>query len=100
MTPTTQPISYYDIVSQLPEATDVSFHNVSWEDYEELLEQAGEASGLRISYDDGVLQVMTLSTEHENYARFIEKLVTILSLRKRINIRSFGGATMRKKKKR
>jgi Uma2 family endonuclease len=100
MTPTAQPISYYDIVSRLPEASEVTFHHASWEEYEELLDQVGEASDLRISYDDGVLQVMTLSTEHENYARFIEKMVSTLSLRKRINIRSFGGSTMRKKKKR
>lgn len=97
---TAQAISYYDIVSQLPEASEVTFHHASWEEYEELLDQVGEASDLRTSYDDGVLQVMTLSTEHESYARFIEKLVTVVSLRKRINIRSFGGATMRKKKKR
>jgi hypothetical protein len=38
MTPTAQPISYYDIVSQLPEASEVTFHHASWEKYEELLE--------------------------------------------------------------
>jgi Uma2 family endonuclease len=100
MTPTAQATSYYDVVSRLPEASEVTFHHVSWEEYEELLEQVCEASGLRISYDDGVLHVMTLSTTHENYERFIEKLVTLVSLRLRINIRSFGSATLRKKQRR
>ncbi len=96
----TETISYYEIVSKLPDDAAVTFHYVSWEEYEELLEQVGEARGLRISYDDGTLEVMTLSPEHENYARFIEKLVAIISLRLQINIRSFGSATMRKRKRR
>ena len=61
----------------MPEDTVVIFHGVSWEEYEQLLAQAGEASGLRISFDDGTLQVMTLSSEHENYVRFIESLMTV-----------------------
>lgn len=92
--------SYYDIVTQLPADTVVTFHNVGWQEYEELLEQVGESSGLRISFDDGRLTVMTLSTEHEKYTRFLEKLLTVLSLRRRINILSFGGATMKKAKRR
>lgn len=91
---------YYAFVSQMPEDTVAISYGVSWEEYEELLEQVGEASGLRISYDDGKLKVMTLSSEHEKYTRFIEKLITTLSLRLRIKILSFGSATMKKSKKR
>jgi Uma2 family endonuclease len=46
-----------------------------------------------------MLTVMTISTEHENYAQFLEGLMTIIKLRRRINIRSFGSATMRQRKK-
>jgi Uma2 family endonuclease len=95
----TQTLSYYEFVSQLPADTVVTSHNVSWEEYEELLEQVGEPAGLRISYDDGALKVMTLSHEHEKYTRFIEKLVTTIILRLRINILSFGSATMKRKPK-
>ena len=94
-----QTLSYYETVSQLPEDTVVIWHNVSWEEYEELLEQAGEASGLRISFDNGTLQAMTLSAEHEKYARFIENLVGAVRLRLRVRILSFGSATMKKRKK-
>jgi Uma2 family endonuclease len=97
---TVQTANYYDIVTRLPADAVVTFHGVSWEDYEELLRQVGEASGLRISFDDGALTVMTLGTEHEKYTRFLEKLLTVLSLRQRINILSFGGATMKKAKDR
>jgi Uma2 family endonuclease len=95
----TQTLSYYDIVSQLPEDTVLIRYGVSWDEYEELLEQVGEAHGLRMSYDNGRLQIMTLSTEHEKYADFIKRLVSHLSFRLRINILFFGSATMRKRKR-
>lgn len=95
----TQIASYYDMVSQLPEGASVTFQDVSWDEYEELLEQVGEAPGLRISYDDGSLQVMTISSEHEKYASFISSLITVIRLRLRIDILGFGSATMRKRKR-
>jgi len=91
--------NYFAIVSQMPGDHVETFHNVTWDEYEELLEQVGEARGLRISYNDGTLKVMSLSLEHETYAEFIKRLVSILSLRLRINIRFSGSTTMRKKKK-
>ncbi len=95
----TQTASCYDIVSQLPPDTVVTFHGIRWEEYEDLLRQVGEASGLRISFDDGTMTVMTLSTEHEKYVRFLESLITAIRLRLRLNILSFGSATMKKRNK-
>ncbi|HWX43006.1 MAG TPA: Uma2 family endonuclease [Blastocatellia bacterium] len=93
----TQALSYYEIVSQLPADAVVTFHDVGWDEYEDLLEQVGEAEHLRITYDSGALQVMTLSPEHEKYARFLEGLMTAIRLRLHINILSFGSATVRKR---
>jgi len=93
-------INYAEIISQLPADSFLIRENVSWEEYEDLLEQVGEATWLRIAYDDGTLEIMTVGPKHENYATFIEGLVGIVRLRKRMNIRFFGSSTMRKKKKR
>ncbi|HKX32708.1 MAG TPA: Uma2 family endonuclease, partial [Blastocatellia bacterium] len=41
-----------------------------------------------------------LSHEHEKYVRFIDRLVSTLSLRLKINILFFGSATMKKRQKR
>ncbi|MCI0387435.1 MAG: Uma2 family endonuclease [Acidobacteria bacterium] len=92
-------INWLELTERLPEMSQLTLHNVTWDDYEELLDQVGEAAGLRISYNDGTLQIMTLSPEHENYVRFFESLITAVRLRLRINIRSFGSATMKKRKK-
>jgi Uma2 family endonuclease len=95
----TQILSRYELVSQMPEDTVVIFHGVGWKEYEELLEQVGEARGLHISYDDGKLQVITVSSEHEKYVRFFESLIATIRLRLRIDILSFGSATIKKKRK-
>ncbi|HLG15657.1 MAG TPA: Uma2 family endonuclease [Blastocatellia bacterium] len=95
---TTATLSYREIASQLPTGAVVTLHDVSWEEYESLLEELGEAAGMRVSFNEGTMQIMTLSPEHEKYARFFEKLLAVMSLRLRINILSFGSATMRKKK--
>jgi Uma2 family endonuclease len=93
----TQTSNYYDIVSQLPPGAVVTFNDVTWEEYEELLERVGEDSGLRVSFDNGMLQVMTTSPEHEKYAGFIGRLVSTLGLRLRFNILFFGSMTMKKR---
>jgi len=89
-------LSRYELISQLSEGACISFPNVSWEEYEELLDQFVEPAGLRMSYFQRELTAMSLSAEHEKYARFIEKLMTILSHIRRINIISFGSWTMKK----
>lgn len=97
---TTETLGYFEIASNLPPAAVVTFHDVSWEEYEQLIEDLGEAAGLRVSYNQGTLQIMAVSSEHESYAAFINLLIGHLSFRLRTNIRFFGSATMRTKKKR
>jgi len=86
-------------IEQHPVDGKVVLHDVSWDEYEALMDQLVDPAGLRIAYDDGTLQIMTTSAEHEVYARFFERLVTVIMLRKHFSIRSFGSATMRKRKK-
>ena len=81
-----------------PDST-LILHDVSWAEYEYLLEKVGEASGLRISYHKEELQVMTLSTTHENYSRLLQMFIGLLAVNLRVRIISFGSATMKKDKK-
>jgi Uma2 family endonuclease len=93
----TQTAPYREIIEKLPADSTLTLLNVSWEEYEALLESVSGASGLRVSYDQGTLQVMTLSSEHESYSRLVEKLVALLSARLRIRVLSFGSSTMKTK---
>jgi Uma2 family endonuclease len=86
---------FYAIVKKLPEKADVTFGNTTWNDYETLIKEVGEASHLRISYTQGNLKVMTLSSLHENYSALVQNLLSCLSLQKRIKILHYKSSTMK-----
>jgi len=65
----TQTQSYYEFVSQLPADTVVTFHNVSWEEYEELIDQVGEPAGLPMLTSEILTQFLSrLRDEGESRA--------------------------------
>jgi Uma2 family endonuclease len=97
MTP--QTASYTELIERLTPEVTLTLHDISWETYEELLEAVGEAPALRISYNEGVMQIMTISFEHEYFTEVLNQLVGVLRLVKRIKIISFGRATMKKQAK-
>ena len=86
---------YSQIISRLPAGSELILREQTFEDYEEILESIGEAGGLRVSYNGEKVKIMTLSTKHEKYVRFIEMLITALSLKTRKKILHFGSATMK-----
>jgi Uma2 family endonuclease len=88
-----------EMIERMPSESVLTQHGVSWDEYEELLETVGDASGLRISYDDGRLQIMTLSQRHERYSTLIGRMVDRVSRLLRIKILFYGSATMRKQRK-
>jgi len=59
----TQTIPYREILDRLPADSTLTLRNVSWQEYETLLESLSDASGIRVSYDQGTLQIVTLSSE-------------------------------------
>jgi len=87
--------AYREVIERLPTDSTLILRGISWDDYEELLAAVGEAPGLRISYDQGTMQIMTPSSEHESYVRLIERLVDRVSSKLRIKVLSFGSATMK-----
>jgi Uma2 family endonuclease len=92
---TTVLTNYSEIISLLPAGSDVFLREQTFEDYEEIIESVGEASGLRISFDGRNVKIMTLSTKHEKYVRLVERMIDNLSMRKRIKILSYGSSTMK-----
>ncbi len=48
---------------------------VSWETYERLLAEHNESAGPRFTYDSGLLEIMTISFEHEEPNRTLASLV-------------------------
>ena len=75
-------------------------HNVSWQTYERILEEHLDSSAPRFTYDNGDLEIMTLSAEHEWYNRLISDLAKLLARDLRIDILDLGSTTFKREAKR
>lgn len=72
--------------------------DVSWDEYESLLKEAGERP-IRLTYDDGKLEIMTMSFEHEWRKKIIGRLVELLAIVLHMPFQSGGSTTMKRKLK-
>src|SRR5207237_1109994 len=72
--------------------------NVSWEGYTHLLRTFSDRH-LRLTYDRGVLEIMTLSHEHESFGRFLGRLAVTLTEELNLPIKEGGSTTFRKRRK-
>lgn len=78
-----------------PEAR-VVFENVDWETYEALAEQR-RGSVPRMTYDDGVLELMSPKRQHETIGSLIGRLIETYSEVKGIEIQSVASTTFKRK---
>jgi Uma2 family endonuclease len=85
-----------EAVDHLPEAAILIVPQVTWDDYEQLLERLVDRPGVRVSYDEGTLQIMTVSLEHEAYKDFILQLARIFSEERGVLLESRGAATWKR----
>src|SRR5579864_3625051 len=72
--------------------------NVSWHTYETFLREFDERP-LRITYDDGSLEIMTLSLGHEHYGCFLSRMIGILTLELALPLLSGGSTTLKRELK-
>ena len=66
-------------IDYLPESAILVLQDVEWEEYESLLENLEDRPGVRLTYDQGRLEIVTTSRKHEKHKTFISGLVRILS---------------------
>lgn len=69
---------------------------VRWETYEALVADL-ESPGVRLTYDRGVLEIMSPSVEHERYGELLGRLVQAMTEELNIPISSCGSTTFRRK---
>lgn len=74
--------------------------SVSWEQYETLLERIGDAAGYRVTFLDGVLEIMSPSRRHERSKTRIGTLLEIYFEEADIEYFPFGSTTLRQQEKR
>jgi Uma2 family endonuclease len=69
---------------------------VSWETYERLLAEHEECGGPRFTYDEGMLQIMVLSSRHEGPNRTLTSLVEVIAEELDIDLRRLGSTTFKR----
>lgn len=84
------------LIERLPPGSTLILTNQTWENYEKLLNEIGEASGLRTSFNKGNLEIMTLSTTHESYSEMVGRFVDRITIFSNVDILFFGSATLKK----
>jgi Uma2 family endonuclease len=75
-------------------------HGIDWETYVRLLHLFDERRSIRLTYDRGDLEIMTLSPEHENLNLLLNHLVTAAAEELGQEIASYGSMTMRRRGRR
>ena len=61
----------------VPPGQQLLMTDISWQMYEQMLEEFGEKRGARINYSQGVLEIMAPLPEHEDDKTNITNLVEI-----------------------
>ena len=74
----------------------VILDRVTWETYERLITEHGERCGTRFTYDEGVLQIMVISSRHERPNRTLAALVDVLAEEWEVDIARLGSMTFKR----
>lgn len=74
----------------------VVLHGVSWDFYEALLREIGDQH-LYLTYDDGELEIMSPSPDHETWKKLIGRMIELLTLERDLEVRSLGSTTFKRR---
>ncbi len=74
----------------------VVMNQVSWETYEGLLAANMDASSPRLTYDQGTLEIMSPSIEHEKLKEALATIAELVAEEKEIEFEKLGSATFRR----
>lgn len=94
----TRSAEYLEAIEHLPAGAILVFPQVSWEEYESLLEDLVDRPGLRVSYDEGRVEIMSPLSEHEDYKEFVSHLARVLSEEFNIPLEPRGSTTWKRRK--
>ncbi len=70
--------------------------NVSWDTYERILAEHPDAAGPRFTYNEGMLEIMVLSAQHEQPNRLLALLVVEIAAELGIDVCPLGSTTFKR----
>lgn len=95
---TAQTASYVDAIAHLPAGGTLILTDVSWQEYEQLLADLGEGYGVNIFYNQGRLEIMSPSLNHEMYTDLILHVARMIAEETRKDLESRGSTTFKQEK--
>ena len=75
------------------------FLNVDWKQLEQIIAARGDSSGVRITYLEGVLELMSPSFSHESIKKTLARLLETYAEEAGITLNGVGSWTLRRKPK-
>src|SRR5439155_25429896 len=86
-----------DAAEHIPSGASLVVHQLSWDDYELLLERLAERRSLRIDYDSGRLEIVSPSSRHGRYDPLIGDLVFLFCEAFHLKSERFSTVTWKRK---
>lgn len=80
----------------VPPGQRVILQDVTWQEFETILDELGDDRGSRLAYDQGLLEIMVPLPEHEDDKEIIGDLIKALLEELDIEFRSLGSTTFKK----
>ena len=84
---------YLEAIEHLPDGAMLRLEDISWNEYEQLLDQLAEWRGMRVSYDRGRVEIMSPSFQHEKFIAFISGVGRILAEEMDLTVEAAGATT-------
>ncbi|NJO93789.1 MAG: Uma2 family endonuclease [Hydrococcus sp. RM1_1_31] len=79
----------------VPPGQRILFHDVSWSEFENILAELGEYRASRLTYDNGVLEIVTPLSEHEDDKEILGDLLKALLEELNLEFRTLGSTTFK-----
>lgn len=89
---------YRTAVDKLPLGRTLVFQQVSWDEYEELVAGLTDRAGVRVSYDEGRLEIMSPLPEHEKYKDSLYRFTCAFAEEFGITLESYGSTTWKRRR--
>ncbi|MEH2355916.1 Uma2 family endonuclease [Nostoc sp.] len=92
VSPVVKPVSQM----RLEPGSTVSIQDISWEEFESILQELGEKRSLRVAYSKSTLEIIVPLPEHEKSKDLISDIVKILLKMAGKSYESFGSTTFKR----
>jgi Uma2 family endonuclease len=93
----TRTTDYREAIGHLPDGATIVVQDVSWQEYEKVLADLLHRPGVRVTYDQGRLEIVSPLRNHEKFKEFITLLVRALADELQIDVEFSGSTTWRRK---